>query len=353
MKSRDPKHLNTPEQKPIETEERRANLNRRRFLAGLGRGAAGLALGGAVLPSLPFLAQSGWSQTAAADAVSTKTAAAGPGAASPAAAGTYDLATVTGDDIYENVRRVIDAIGGMKRFVSKGDVVVVKPNIGWDRAPEMAANTNPTVVAALVAMAFDAGAAKVKVFDHTCNNPKSAYMHSGIQTAAEEIGAQVIPFDKARCKNVKIPNAEFLTEWPVFPDVLECDCVIDCPIAKVHGGSKLTLGIKNLMGVVGGNRGHWHKKLHVALAEFLGAVKPQLTVIDAWRILTQNGPQGGSLEYVKTPKTCIASADIVAADARATALFDMKPQDIDHIVRAAKMGYGQMDLSKVKKVELT
>jgi len=328
-------------------EEAQGESNRRRFLLNLGRGAAGLALGSA---AFQFLSEPGWAQTVTPDTISTRTAGSASGAVGVVP---HDLAVVKGDDPAANARRAVDAIGGMRRFVSRGDVVVVKPNIGWDRKPELAANTNPEVVAVLVAMALDAGAAKVKVFDHTCNNPKSSYMHSGIQPAAEKAGAIVLPFDKARCKDVKIPNADFLKEWPVFPDILECDCVIDCPVAKVHGSSNLTLGIKNLMGVVGGNRGYWHQDLHTALAEFLGLVKPQLTVIDAYRIMISNGPVGGSPKDVEMPKTCIASADIVAADARGTALFGKKPSDIDHIVRAAKMGYGQADLSKVSMVELS
>jgi uncharacterized protein (DUF362 family) len=318
-------------------------MDRRRFLTGLGRTAAGLALGSAAYGAF---APSVLPQALANDAATTGAA---KGLIAPK--GPIDLAVLRGDDPAETCRKTIEALGGMKRFVKKGDVVVVKPNMGWDRPPEMAANTNPHVVAALVAMALDAGAAKVKVFDNPCSNPRSAYMHSGIQPAAEEAGAEVIPFDTKRCRTVPIPGGEFLTEWPVFPEAMEADCFINVPVAKVHGASRLTLGMKNLMGIVGGNRGHWHRNIHTALVDILAVVKPHLTVIDAHRIMVSNGPTGGSLDYVRMPKLCIASADPVAADARAAALFDLKPADLGFVVKAADRGHGRMDLAQIATLE--
>jgi uncharacterized protein (DUF362 family) len=256
-----------------------------------------------------------------------------------------------GDDPAANVRAAIEAMGGMNRFVKRGDTVVVKPNIGWDRAPEMAANTNPAVVRELVALALAAGAAKVKVFDNTCNNPRSCYQRSGIEAAAREAGATVLPFDEKRCKNMAIPNGGFVKEWPVFVDAVECDCYINVPIAKVHGASRLTLGMKNAMGIIGGRRGQWHQQIHTVLADFLGVVKPQLTVVDAWRILTANGPSGGNPADVKTMKTVVASPDPVAADTRAAALFGLTPGDLGFIQRAEKLGFGTTNLGKLRVVD--
>ncbi|MCX7717506.1 MAG: DUF362 domain-containing protein [Candidatus Sumerlaeaceae bacterium] len=300
------------------------DVTRREFLRRTGAGSAALAAWAAVAP----LAR-GAEPTA-----------------SPA-----DLAVIRGDDPAANVRAAIEAIGGMKRFVKKGDVVVVKPNIGWDRTPEQAANTNPQVVGELVALAFAAGASKVKVFDNTCNNPRACYTRSGIEKAAVDAGATVLPFDGKRCKNVPIPDGEFIKEWPVFVDALECDAYINVPVAKVHGLSKLTLGLKNAMGIIGGNRGQWHQNIDVILADFLAVVKPKLTVIDAYRILTANGPSGGNLADVRLMKTCIATADPVAADARAAALFGKTIDELGFIGRAARKGFGTADLSKIRVVE--
>jgi uncharacterized protein (DUF362 family) len=317
---------------------------RREFLRRVGWGAAGLALGGAAWNLLPSGARAATSPDAR-PATGTLTS------STPPPDGPVELAVFKGENPGEICRQAVEALGGMKRFVKKGDVVVVKPNIGWDRTPEQAANTNPEVVAALVAMALDAGASRVKVFDNTCQNQRSCYARSGIQEAATKAGALVIPFSNDRCRTVKVPNGEFLTEWPVFIDALEADCYINCPIAKVHGLTRVTLGMKNVMGAIGGKRGQWHTRCDEAISEFLGVIKPQLTVIDAYRILIANGPSGGSLDDVRMPKLCFASTDPVAIDARAADLFGYKPDQLKFIPLAAARGFGQMDLSKVRTLE--
>jgi uncharacterized protein (DUF362 family) len=299
-------------------------VTRREFLQRTGAGSAALAAWATVVPLVR---------------------------AAEAPARPAELAVIKGDDPAANVRAAIEAIGGMKQFVKKGDVVVVKPNIGWDRTPEQAANTNPQVVGELVALAFAAGASKVKVFDNTCNNPRACYMRSGIEKAAVDAGATVLPFDAKRCRTVPILGGEFLKEWPVFVDALECDAYINVPVAKVHGLSKLTLGLKNVMGVIGGNRGLWHQNINVILADFLAVLKPKLTVIDAYRMLMANGPSGGNVADVRLAKTCIATADPVAADARAAALFDVSVESLGFITRAARKGFGTADLSRIKVVE--
>jgi len=338
----------------------RQEATRREFLERLGKGAAGLAIGAAGLSLLSGRAWSGATPTppkvAAADKATTSAAAAAassgaPGASGAAGAAAADLSFIQGGETPSALcRAAVDAIGGMKRFVKKGAVVVVKPNIGWDRTPELAANTNPEVVAELVKMAFEAGAAKVKVFDRPCQNMRSCYTHSGIEEAARAAGATVLPFDEARCRNMTVSNGVFLKEWPVIIDAVEADCYISVPVAKVHGGSKVTLGIKNQMGIVGGNRGHWHQDLETSIADSLGMVKPHLTVIDAWRILHSHGPTGGSPDYVRMMKTCIASADPVAAEAGAAPMLGFKPEDLDYLRQSAARGYGQIDISKVRMV---
>jgi len=113
--------------------------------------------------------------------------------------------------IKEMVRRGIEAIGGMDKLVSKGDNVVIKPNIAWDRKPEYAVNTNPFVVAALVGMCIEAGANRVKVFDNTCaSNPDTSYTNSGIEKAAKEAGAAVRFVNRELFKDIKIPDGKVL-----------------------------------------------------------------------------------------------------------------------------------------------
>lgn len=261
------------------------------------------------------------------------------------------VSVAKGDDYAGLVARVLAPLGAMTAFVRPGDHVVVKPNIGWDRSPDQAANTHPLVVKALVAQALEAGAARVLVFDRTCNEQRRCYANSGIEEAVRDLGdrrAVVEQIDRRKFVPVQISRGKALTEWEIYRDALECDCYINVPIAKHHGISRLTLGLKNCMGVIGGNRGALHHDLGQNLADLATVIQPKLTVIDATRILLRNGPQGGDLADVRREDTLIASTDPVAADAYATTLFGLRPDAIASTVAAAKMGLGEMDLERIQ-----
>ena len=262
------------------------------------------------------------------------------------------VGVATGTDYPAITRNAIAAVGGMKRFVKSGDVVVVKPNMGWDRTPEQAANTNPQVVKAVVEEALKAGARKVKVFDRTCNDERRCYANSGIPAALKGLPNVEVRFiENERFRKVAL-NGEALKEWELYGEVLSANVLINVPVAKHHRLSGLTLGLKNVMGVMGGDRGKIHKQIEPALADVNAVLKSHLTIIDATRILTDHGPQGGDLADVKVMNTVIASTDIVAADAYATTLFGMKPADIGVTVAAAKRGIGEMDLKKIRIVKV-
>jgi uncharacterized protein (DUF362 family) len=268
-----------------------------------------------------------------------------------------DLAVVKGTPPEKIVRAAVDALGGMKRFISRGDVVVVKPNIGWDRSPEQAANTNPEVVATLVKMCLESGAKKVKVFDRTCNEPRKCYANSGIEAAAKDAGAEVSHVndkDDAKFKDVPIKGGKAFESWPIYRDILEADKLINAPIAKHHGSAQLTMALKNWMGVMGENRGKAHQNLHALIADLAIIIKPCLTVLDAVRILTAHGPQGGDLADVKRLDTVIAGVDQVAIDAYGATLFGKTGEDLAYVKDAASRGLGKMDLSKlaIKKIEV-
>ncbi|KPK99885.1 MAG: cytoplasmic protein [candidate division Zixibacteria bacterium SM23_73_3] len=265
-----------------------------------------------------------------------------------------DLAVVTDGDAALMTRQAIELLGGMRRFVSKGDVVVVKPNIGWDRSPEQAADTNPQVVAEVVKLCLESGAKKVKVFDRSCNTANRCYEHSGIKKAASDAGAEVSYVVDAGFSKMKLPQGEVLKQWPLYKPALEADILINVPIAKNHGLTYLTMGIKNLMGIMGGDRGKIHWSIDDKLADLANFVRPQLTILDAYRILVKNGPQGGSLKDVRMKKTIIAGTQIATVDAYGATLFGMKPAGLKHIVKSSKLGLGEIDLSKVniKKVSL-
>ena len=266
------------------------------------------------------------------------------------ATGTPVMSVVKGSDPAAITSAAVDAIGGMSKFVSKGDVVVVKPNIGWDRTPEQAANTDPVVVATLVTLAFQSGAKKVKVFDNTCNTERRCYERSGIAEAARGAGADVFFTEERKYKKVDL-KGEKLKEWPVYRDALEADKIINVPVAKHHTLAKLTLSMKNFMGLIGGRRNLLHQKLDVNIVDLTAFFKPTLTVLDAVRILTANGPQGGNLRDVETLNTVLASTDPVAIDAYGATLFDMTGDDLGYVRVAYERGLGEMDLSKVDIIE--
>jgi uncharacterized protein (DUF362 family) len=262
------------------------------------------------------------------------------------------LAVANNSDPATATRAAVNALGGMKLFVKRGDTVVVKPNIGWDRTPELAGNTNPAVVEILVRMSFEAGAKFVKVFDYTCNDARRTYENSGIAAAARKAGAMVFFVDDWKFFPGKFPAGAMMADWPMYRDGVACDCFINAPVAKHHRLTDVTLSIKNLMGVCGSGRGEMHQNIAPKLAEVLAFMRPELTVIDASRILLRNGPTGGNMADVKKMDTVIASADAVLADSYAATLFGHKPAEIGYIKAAADQKLGSMDLAaaNIRKV---
>jgi uncharacterized protein (DUF362 family) len=263
------------------------------------------------------------------------------------------LAVRKGKDIQQLLEQVISALGGMESFVKPGDIVVVKPNIGWDRTVELAANTHPEVVKALVQLCLEAGAKRVRIFDRTCNDERRCYTQSGIRAVVEGIKSDRVSLeyiDRRAYQELKISGGVAFDHWKFYKPALEADRLINVPIAKHHSISRLTLGMKNLMGVIGGNRGRLHSNIAESLVDINSVIHSDLTVIDATRILVANGPQGGRLEDVRHTETLIASPDIVAADAYAATLFNFKPEEIPTIVAAADRGLGVMDLKRVRRV---
>ena len=279
------------------------------------------------------------------------TAPGGTGAKAPSpvpAEGAY-MAVVRGSDPEAITMRALAAIGGIERFVKSGYNVIVKPNMcNAYNGPEYASTTNPQVMAALVKMCLGAGAKRVRVMDYPfAGSPQGAYHKSGIEEAIKAVGGEMEIMAPMGFEDTPIPNGVDLKSWPIYKPVLEADLVINVPIAKDHGIARLTLAGKNLMGIVE-NRGQLHRNLGQRIADIASVVKPQLTVVDAVRILMANGPTGGNLADVKEMNTVIASHDFVAADAYATSFFDMKPDDISYIVKSAAMGLGTTDLGSIK-----
>ncbi len=260
------------------------------------------------------------------------------------------LFVAEGKDPKAMIRATIKEIGGLEALIKKGDIVVVKPNIGWDRTPELAANTNPDLVKELVTMCYKAGAKTVKIFDRTCNDAKRCYKNSGIAKAAEEAGAKVdyVSESSSFYDVVTAPDAVTLKTWSVYQDVMKANVVINVPILKHHGISGLTISMKNLMGIIGGDRGEIHQGIDKNLADLTRIIPVELVIVDAYRILTGHGPQGGNASDVRMGNQIIVSTNPVMADAYAAKLFGLDPSKTDFLKVASERGLGEINVNKMK-----
>jgi uncharacterized protein (DUF362 family) len=264
------------------------------------------------------------------------------------------LAVARGGEAEQLVRAAIAALGGMERFVRSGDDVVIKPNIcvGY-HTYEYAATTNPWVVGELVRLCLHAGARQVRVMDSPFGSgPEQAYRKSGIQEQVEAAGGSMEIMPGFKFVSSEIPQGRDLTRWDLYEDALKADVLIDVPIAKHHSLARLTLGMKNLMGLIR-NRPAMHRNLGQRLADLASRFQPTLTVVDAVRILVAHGPTGGSLGDVRKLDTLIASPDIVAADSYAATLFQLQPHDLSYVRAATEMGLGRSDLDGLRIEEIT
>jgi uncharacterized protein (DUF362 family) len=318
----------------MESNLKRNHLNRRQFFrlamaAGLGAALTSCAGREAATPSV-----------------------AAPTVSLPVGDNAY-LAVARGQDPRAMTRAALTAVGGIERFVKSGADVIVKPNICVDyRSYEYGATTNPAVVAALVELCLGAGAKRVRVMDMPFGgSPESAYARSGIEDAVKAVGGKMELMNKAKFREVEIPEGRDLSSWEVYQDILTADVVINVPVAKHHNLTRLSLGGKNLLGVIS-RPGQMHANLGQRTADLVSLVRPALTVVDAVRTLMAHGPTGGNLADVRLTNTVIASHDIVAADAYAATLFDLNGSSVAYVQAAADMGLGTLDLTSVKIEEM-
>jgi uncharacterized protein (DUF362 family) len=247
-----------------------------------------------------------------------------------------------GYSVTELTRKVFESAGGVGRFISKGDVVVIKPNLSWARRPEMAATTNPEVLKAVVELCQEAGAKKVRIADNTINDARRCFALSGAGAIARSTGADLIHPRSSLMKNMNLKGRS-LDTWPVFVPLVEADVVINLPVAKHHSLSSLTVGMKNWIGGVGGSRWSLHQDIHQSIVDLATFFQPTVTLIDAIRIMTRNGPSGGSTSYVTAKNTLILSNDPVAGDAKAALLFGRSPEKLGFIRLAQDQGLGTSD----------
>lgn len=273
---------------------------------------------------------------------------------------TSNLVAVMGGTPQEMLIAAINNLGGINNFVKPGQNIVIKPNIGWDRKPEMAANTNPELISTLIKLCLEAGAKNVTVFDHTCDNWQRCYQASGIAAAVKAAGGVMAPGnDEVYYKEVEIPQGINLKKAKIHKALLDADAWINVPILKNHGGAKMTIAMKNYMGIVW-DRGYFHQNdLQQCIADICTwNKKPVLNIVDAYRVMRQNGPQGKSEADTVLLKTLIASTDIVAVDTAAVKFFNqvenMELAAVGHLAKGEqhKLGTTNLDKINIKRIKL-
>lgn len=262
----------------------------------------------------------------------------------------FDLVAIKNGEVEQMFDEGIKYLGGLQKIIKKGSNVLIKPNIGFALPPERAATTNPYLIAHLVKRCYEAGAKKVYIFDNSVEFNELCYKTTLIEEASKKYGAIIVPANSNKYyQNVKIPGAKILKETSVHEIFLEADAFINVPILKTHSSTKVTIGLKNNMGIVL-DRGFWHRNnLHQCIADFAIFRKPDLTIVDAYRALIRNGPRGVSIDDVQLMKTMIISIDPVAADAAGAKLLNYEPSNIPYIkIASEEKKLGEYDLNKLK-----
>ena len=250
------------------------------------------------------------------------------------------------------LRRVFEISGGIHRFISRGDVVVIKPNVSWARAPHLAATTNPKVLESVIRLCKEAGAKKIRIADNTIHDARRCFAVTGIGEVAKKTHSDLVHPRSSLMREMNI-DGHRLGAWPVFVPFIEADKIINVPVAKHHGLSGLTLGMKNWIGGVGGSRWALHQDIHQSIVDLAQFFKPTITLIDATRIMIRNGPSGGSPSDTVKKNTLILSNDPVAADAKASVLFGYKPEDVGFVKLGQKWGLGTYDFNKLSLNKVT
>jgi uncharacterized protein (DUF362 family) len=268
----------------------------------------------------------------------------------------YDMVAIMGGDPDSMFDLGIQELGGIGAFIKKGQKVLVKPNIGWDVVPELAANTNPILVKRIIEHCLKAGAKDVYVFDHTCDNWVNCYKNSGIEKAARDAGAKVVPGNSEKYyQEVEIPGGQRLKRVKVHELLLESDIFINVPVLKDHSSTRMTSCLKNMMGVVW-DRGYWHSNdLNQCIADYaLFEKKPALNIIDCFNVMVKHGPQGVSKEDVVQMKSMIITTDWVAGDAASSKMLGVETEKVEYIPIAHKMGLGNMNLDtlNIKRIKM-
>jgi len=275
------------------------------------------------------------------------------------------LAVVHGRDAAVMVKAAFAAMGGLEKFISPGDVVLLKPNVAFDRPPEMGATSSPEVLTAVANEVKRCGAKRILIADNPINAPEGCFEKSGITAVAKATGCEIILPTPERFVDLAVGRVkdgdklvgkpgEALDRWQVFYEPLAlADKVIGVAPCKDHNLSGASMTMKNFYGLLGGRRNQFHQNIHGVIADFPHLIKPTLVLLDATKILMRNGPTGGSLADVKTGDTIVVSTDMVAVDAYGWGLLERRGRPPEYLGRAKARGLGEADIKHVAKEEIT
>ena len=261
------------------------------------------------------------------------------------------IAIARGGSPGKMVADAVAALGGIERFIRKGDRVVVKPNASWDSSPELGADTHPDVVAALVTLCLKAGARQVIVLDHTIDEPRRCFARSGIGPAASTAGGRVEFQGTRNFRDVTL--GEGIGTWPVMTALFEADKFINVPVVKSHSLSTLTAAMKNLYGIAGGTRSRLHRIIDESIVSLARFARPTLVILDAVRVMMRHGPSGGAAADLTHPRIVAAGTDQVALDAYAASLLGLMPDDVGHVRLAHARGLGNKNYREMRTATLS
>ena len=264
----------------------------------------------------------------------------------PRPAGAADVGIGRTGDVTTRLRKALDAVGGLAHYVQPGDIVLVKPNVAFDRSPNLGATTHPEILEALVRMLLvDARAQEVRVADNPIESPADCFAKSGVRAATEAAGGRIYLPDGNAFSKLHTPGAKLIEHWWFFQRPFSnVDKVIGIAPVKDHNLCFASMGIKNWYGLLGGRRNQFHQDIHEIVSDLSIMIRPTLTILDGTHVLMQNGPTGGDPSNVKAGDAVLAGVDPVALDAWAFEHLLERGTDYPrYLFKAEEKGSGRMD----------
>ena len=261
------------------------------------------------------------------------------------------MSIITGSDRVRTIQRAFAALGGIEQFVKRGDHVLLKVNAAFASPPALCATAHPQLVAEVIRLCFQAGAAAVCVTDNPINDPQSCFRLCGIAEAAQTAGARVVLPQQNFFKPTTVPGGVLIRDWPLLYEPFRgVNKLIGIAPVKDHHRSGASMSIKNWYGLMGGRRNMFHQDIHNIIKELAMMVSPTLVILDGTMTMMTNGPTGGSLDDLKQTDTMIVSTDPVAADAFGATLLGKTAANLPFLGKAAEAGRGTLDYESLDPV---